>query len=673
MSAASELTDRQAGHAEDPPTARGWVDALSANGCDQDGFVAGVGTLLSANPDAAWDVLALLDQYFRRGKLQALTFQAVKTRVARMALGSVPGANATLESRSAAPSGPVDEAKPGSERVPAVGELLRGRYRLTGTLGKNAIGGLFEGIDLDRVDGAGVGRRVAIKVLDAGVMSRPDSLAEIRRQFQILQSLSHPNILRVHEFDRDGNRGFFTMELLRGVRLAELLEARGERGLDRARIVSIIRELGAALAYAHSCGITHGRLGPGKIFITRSGAVRVLDFGAGRGMNGDSPPANPQSIHDDAAASLRYASCQVIEGHPPGARDDIYSFACLIYELLSGHEPFPGRTAVEARALGLSPAAAPLMPAHGLVLQQGLAFEYAQRPADVAAWLAQLDLDDARPDVPAAPSVSPAVDAPPTAAAPEPPAPIHAPVPGLIPTVDEAPPTQDEAQVPAPSPAAPRRLVRRAALGAAVILAICAAVWFAAARLQVGLQTALAPRVPGNSEAGAKPMASDAALDQSPPAPVQAAQEPAPAPQAQTEAPQQAQVEAPQPQAQPPQPQSPAVHAHIALADAVVNVDPGAGEAVVTVRRNGNLRGDASFNWWTEAGTAKPGTDFLGTASPRIQHIPAGQKSVDLVIPLVAESTRGRRRNFYVLIAATTPRAATITRHATSVWLPADR
>ena len=89
-----------------------------------------------------------------------------------------------------------------------------------------------------------------------------------------------PNIVRVHEFDRDGGVAFFTMELLSGALLSRVLNARGAVALPRPEALAVIRDIGAALVHAHSRGVVHGDVNPQNIFITNEGDLRVLDFGA---------------------------------------------------------------------------------------------------------------------------------------------------------------------------------------------------------------------------------------------------------------------------------------------------------------------------------------------------------------------------------------------------------
>src|SRR6202035_1794238 len=142
-------------------------------------------------------------------------------------------------------------------REVAIGDLLRDRYRVRGILGQGGMGTVFEAIDEYRLDLPTSGQRIAIKVLHTEVTHREELLAELQREFQHLQLLSHPNIVRVHEFDRDGDVAFFTMELLSGALLSHVLQTRNAVALPRPYAWAVIRDVGAALSHAHSRGVIH--------------------------------------------------------------------------------------------------------------------------------------------------------------------------------------------------------------------------------------------------------------------------------------------------------------------------------------------------------------------------------------------------------------------------------
>jgi hypothetical protein len=322
---------------------REWLDALASGHCAPEAFLREMREQFDGDRDQSWEVLSLLDQYYRRGKIRAEVFQAVKSRLEGSALGATEDAAPTLRAAPSktvtAPTGAPHDTVSGkfkaaplrAAREVTIGDVLRNRYRVQAVLGHGGMGTVFEAIDEYRLDLPTSGQRIAIKVLHTAVTQRDELLAELQREFQHLQLLSHPNIVRVHEFDRDGDVAFFTMELLRGALLGRVFSARNAIALPRPYALAIIRDVGAALSHAHSQGVVHGDINPQNIFITNDGEVRVLDFGASHKLLQNTESADGEWTERAPLATPGYASCQVLEGQHPNARDDLFAFACVAY------------------------------------------------------------------------------------------------------------------------------------------------------------------------------------------------------------------------------------------------------------------------------------------------------------------------------------------------------
>ena len=273
-----------------------------------------------------------------------------------------------------------------------VGDTLRGRYRVTGIVGQGGMGTIFEVVDQYLTGIAASNRRLAVKMLHTEVTQRPELLRELLTEFLNLQSLSHPNILRVHDFDRDDDHAFFTMELLDGTALGGLVGGRGATPLANGHVRAIVHAVGMALAHAHSRGIVHGDVNPQNIFLRRNGEVRVLDFGASRRLQGDPLFAAAPVVRPLLMATSRYASCEVLEGRAAEATDDLFGLASVAYVLLTGKHPFANRTATEARAEGLKPARPRgLRARQWRALRQGLELRNGRRPTDVGRWVRRLN------------------------------------------------------------------------------------------------------------------------------------------------------------------------------------------------------------------------------------------------------------------------------------------
>ena len=164
--------------------------------------------------------------------------------------------------------------------------------------------------------------------------------------------------------------------------------------MQREHALAIISNVGAALAHAHRRDIVHADLKPRNIMITSTGEVRVLDFGFARHRPLDLHSA---STFDSAPASApAYASVERVNGSEPHPSDDVYSLACIAYELLSGEHPFGGRSAVLARANGRRPRNIDGLTRKQMQsLNRALLWSRGERKIDVVDLLAGLGCSDA--------------------------------------------------------------------------------------------------------------------------------------------------------------------------------------------------------------------------------------------------------------------------------------
>jgi len=698
----------------DESAIKSWLDALAGGSCDAAAFLRAMQNRFGADTDGTWEVLSQLDQYYRRGRIETEAFRKIKTALAESVLG--PALGPTVTDNPATPAAPpvreapliretvatreapvarevpVAREAPPAREVPvardivapsrveqtdahprredtqssdSVGELkagsvLRRRYRIEAVVGQSGMGTVFQVLDEFRLEAPGT-QRLAVKVLHPAVAKRAELLAELRREFQSLQFLSHPNIIRVFDFDRDGPLVFFTMELLTGAPLSRILQARKLIPLDRPQALGVIREIGNALAYAHRRGAVHGDLNLQNIFITGSGELRVMGFGASYKTRQISQSPDPETTLPFSKST--FASCQVLEGERADARDDVFSLGCLAYLLLSGAQPFGKRTAIEARDAKSKPRR-PANVSHRQwqALRSALRWERESRPTDVLQWLSGLELGGARKlppfndllEPPAAKeskswlgagiaagvaallfafywlashrNMLPSIDSSASIRAPANPAP-HSP--------DNTGPLPDASPPPAPIavPAAHQAPVTIPPPATATSPAAAASRATAAPRV-----TAPPVPAPSPSPAAASPAAA------SPPAASRVAAAPT---------------------------KAPAGTSKIETATDTVEVLAGQPSAQVSVRRKGNLRGETSFRWWTESGTAKPGADFTAVV-PQLAYFADGKSNVSLSIPL-SIAPHAQAKSFYVVIDQSEDGAALGARTLTMVTLlPSD-
>jgi TolB-like protein len=262
----------------------------------------------------------------------------------------------------------------------AVGQLLGGRYRIERELSEGGMGVVYLATD-EQVPG----ERFAIKVLKEEL--HPEALTLLREEVRRTRKLSHQNIVDVHSVNIDGQRLFVLMEYLEGKSLNMLLDEEFGRGMPFSHAWPIIEDVGAALSNAHDHNVIHSDLKPANVFLATSGRTKLLDFGIARVSRG--PLLHARS--GPRALTPAYASCEMLEGKEADRRDDIYSFACLIYEMLCGERPFGELTALEAQK-----DASQMPPLHQLsreqnaALAQALAFDREARTATVETLLAGL-------------------------------------------------------------------------------------------------------------------------------------------------------------------------------------------------------------------------------------------------------------------------------------------
>jgi serine/threonine protein kinase len=218
-----------------------------------------------------------------------------------------------------------------------------GRYTIVGVIGAGAMGEVYRARDEK------LRRDVAIKVLPVAFAADPDRLQRFEREAHMLAALNHPHIAAIYGFEEASGLHALVLELVKGETLAQRL---GRGALPIAELVGIARQIVDALDAAHERGIAHRDLKPDNIKITPEGLVKVLDFGLAKAASGDQGSdlsAAPTITQGLTGAGMivgtpAYMSPEQARGKPLDKRTDIWSFGCVLYELLAARRAFRADT-----------------------------------------------------------------------------------------------------------------------------------------------------------------------------------------------------------------------------------------------------------------------------------------------------------------------------------------
>jgi serine/threonine-protein kinase len=241
---------------------------------------------------------------------------------------------------------------------------IEGRYEDLGLIG---LGGMGE---VRRVRDRRLGRVVAMKILRAEHLLRPQALTRFLEEAQVSAQLDHPSIVPVHDIGRlqDG-RSYFTMQEVRGRTLSDILRelhkaSAGDRwasttdGWTLRRVLEAFRRVCDAVAYAHARGVLHRDLKPENVMLGAFGEVLVMDWGLAKVGDKEAPPADLVELPDEryeitrsgmVAGTPAYMAPEQARGElgRMGPRTDVYALGAILYEILEGRSPYPGKNALQ--------------------------------------------------------------------------------------------------------------------------------------------------------------------------------------------------------------------------------------------------------------------------------------------------------------------------------------
>jgi Tol biopolymer transport system component len=231
----------------------------------------------------------------------------------------------------------------------ATGTFL-GSYEIKSLLGAGGMGEVYLARDTK------LGRDVAIKVLPHEFAAQPERMLRLEREAKLLASLNHPNIASIYGLEDSKGTHALVMELVSGPTLAQRLH-QGVAPLEDS--LAAARQIAEGLEYAHECGIIHRDLKPANIKLASSGAVKILDFGLAKAIEGDGAPGDLSSSPTISRLATQagiivgtaaYMSPEQAKGKPVDRRTDVWAFGCVLFEMLSGNAAFSGESVTDILA-----------------------------------------------------------------------------------------------------------------------------------------------------------------------------------------------------------------------------------------------------------------------------------------------------------------------------------
>jgi serine/threonine protein kinase len=224
-----------------------------------------------------------------------------------------------------------------------IGQQL-GSYEIMSLIGKGGMGEVYRAHD------ARLGRDVAIKVLPEQFSKDADRLRRFEQEARAAGILNHPNIIAIYDVGTDEGAPYVVSEFLKGGTLREVLES---RPIAFRLAVDYAAQIAGGLSAAHDKGIVHRDLKPDNVFITKDGRAKILDFGLAK--LSETQPVNQSALPTMAGGTepgvvmgtVGYMSPEQVRGQTVDHRSDIFSFGCILYEMLSGRRAFKGESGVE--------------------------------------------------------------------------------------------------------------------------------------------------------------------------------------------------------------------------------------------------------------------------------------------------------------------------------------
>ncbi len=277
----------------------------------------------SYDPKLLTDLLARQDQLGQLARVFDRMVRGIRSREERLQ-ARLRGLRREMEQSGVSAAAEVTEPKRA-----AVARVIAGRYQVHRELGSGGMGTVFLAHDRE------LGEDVALKVLHASLLAEdPVRLERLRSEIKLARKISHPNVVRSHDIGEWEGTHYITMEFIRGVTVADLLEKRGRLTVEST--LAIGTQLADALAVAHDQDIVHRDIKPQNLMIDESGVLKVADFGLARPVQRNKALTQAGYI----IGTVSYMAPEQLVGGDLDARTDLYAVGLVLFECLTGRLPY---------------------------------------------------------------------------------------------------------------------------------------------------------------------------------------------------------------------------------------------------------------------------------------------------------------------------------------------
>ncbi len=285
-----------------------------------------------------------------------------------------------------------------TEASDKLGSIIDQRYELLELIAAGGFSRVYKARDLQKPDDSSAKELVTIHLFKQTYEPGKSWFEQLQQSARKVQNLEHPNIAASYDFNRDGATVYLVQEYLSGQSLGRIFRFTHGQQLSEEEKLCIFNEMGNALHHAHEHGILHGDFTPANVLIGDDGKVKVMNFGIAGALyeygaeNAEKPRLGAETYGVNTPI---YFSPERLDGLKPDRSDDVYSLACIGYELLTGEHPFGRVRATRARDAKLEvKRRSGLTEQQWLALSKALAFERRHRTYTAASLLADMSHKD---------------------------------------------------------------------------------------------------------------------------------------------------------------------------------------------------------------------------------------------------------------------------------------